>query len=381
MIRPLAALMPSLLTVGLLTVGLLTLGPLTVGAANAQAQRSTSRELPAAAGKNLAAPHFTNPWPDPHDLAGIVSESVGFTSSSPFSPDQFLPGPPGSAAGPPATAIATYFRPTGAAPTHKVPAVILLHGSVNMVAVHNATYGPQLAAMGVAVLAIDSYGARSEMGGSLTARAINITETMMVADAYAGLAWLASRPEIDLNRVVLIGFGAGGMASTYALFRQLADRLAPPGLRFAGHAAFYAPCIARFDDTATTGAPILLLNGGGDIVNRGDRCAALSQDLRAGGSQVTSITYPEALPQWDGGPPRRMIGRSLSDCNFRVERNGTIRETDSHLTLSGPLVRKTALALCTFGEGEYPIGRDDAVWRQSNHDLGAFLDRLFSLAG
>ena len=52
----------------------------------------------------------------------------------------------------------------------------------------------------------------------------------------------------------LIGFSYGGMVSVYAAHEQVARAFSRPGLRFAGHAAFYAPCIAQFEDKQTTGS-------------------------------------------------------------------------------------------------------------------------------
>jgi len=107
--------------------------------------------------------------------------------------------------------------------------------------------------MGVAALVVDVFGARRDRGTEFIERLLNITETMMVADAYSGLRFLAGRPEIDPHRVVLIGFSYGAMATTFAVYVQIADALAPPRLRFAGHVAFYGACIARFSDSHTTG--------------------------------------------------------------------------------------------------------------------------------
>jgi acetyl esterase/lipase len=168
------------------------------------------------------------------------------------------------------------------------------------------------------------------------------------------------------------------MAAMYAMYRQLADPLGH-GLRFAGHAAFYAPCIARFDDSRTTGAPLLMLYGGKDELIRPDRCEQIADDLRAGGSAVRIIVYPDAVHQWDGGLSRRMIGRNLSGCRFRVERDGTIRDERSLLPMTGPILRKIILAMCVPDQ-PYPIGRDDAVRAQSNRDFGAFLQLVFSHA-
>jgi len=50
-------------------------------------------------------------------------------------------------------------------------------------------------------LTIDTFGARADLATSFIGRVLHITETMFVADAYAGLHFLASRPEIDPRRV------------------------------------------------------------------------------------------------------------------------------------------------------------------------------------
>ena len=102
----------------------------------------------------------------------------------------------------------------------------------------------------------------------------------MLADAYSGLGFLAARPEIDPRRVVLTGFSYGGMATMYALYAQTAEKLAPSGLRFAGHVAFYGPCIARFADSRTTGAPLLMLIGGKDEIVDQRRCAETAAEMK-----------------------------------------------------------------------------------------------------
>jgi acetyl esterase/lipase len=201
---------------------------------------------------------------------------------------------------------------------------------------------------------------------------------MMLADAYSGLAFLAARPEIDSRRVVLTGFSYGAMATMYGLYAQIADRLAPSGLRFAGHVAFYGPCIARFQDSRTTRAPLLMLLGGDDAITDRERCGEVAADLRAGGSEVKTIVYPGAVHQWDGGFARRPIGRNLAGCSLRVERDGTIRDLRTGLAMTGPFSRKIILGLCTLFAGPYPIGRDDRIRAQSDADWGRFLAEIFS---
>ncbi|MBV9014953.1 MAG: dienelactone hydrolase family protein [Alphaproteobacteria bacterium] len=319
------------------------------------------------------------PWPDPAALADIPGTPVSWASSSPFAPDDI--GDPGEA--PTTTALGRLYLPQGPHEPRSIPAVILLHGSGGVLASRELTYAPQLARMGVAALVVDSFGARRDRGTEFIERVLNITETMMLADAYSGLGFLATRPEIDPRRVVLTGFSYGAMATMYALYAQIADKLSPTlptgeRLRFAGHAAFYGPCIARFDDSRTTGAPLLMLLGGKDQITDQRRCAEVADDLRRGGSPVETIVYPEAVHQWDGAFAPRLIGRNLAGCSFRVEHDGTIRDTHTGLAMSGPFRRKIILGLCTLGAGPYPIGRDDRVRAQASLDYGRFLASVFA---
>src|SRR5437870_9539748 len=184
------------------------------------------------------------PWPDPASLADIPGIAVTWPSTSPFAPEDI-------GAAPSTTALGRLYLPPQPHPPRSVPAVVLLHGSGGVLPSRELTYAPQLARLGVAALVVDSFGARRDRGTEFIDRILNITETMMLVDAYSGLGFLAARPEIDPRRVVLTGFSYGAMATMYALYAQVADKLAPAqpdngGLRFAGHAAFYGPCIARF---------------------------------------------------------------------------------------------------------------------------------------
>jgi len=323
---------------------------------------------------------LTEPWPDPATLGDIPGVAVSWASSSPFTPADIGAGPEDD---PPTTAVGRLYLPPGAHPPRSVPAVVLLHGSGGILPSRELTYAPQLARMGVAALVVDSFGARRDRGTEFLERVLNITETMMLADAYSGLRFLAARPEIDPKRVVLTGFSYGAMATMYALYAQVADKLAPPQandrpLRFAGHVAFYGPCIARFTDSRTTGAPLLMLIGGGDQIVDQTRCAEIAADMRAGGSQVESIVYPGAVHQWDGAFAARLIGRNLAGCSLRVEPDGTIRDGHTGMAMTGPFTRKIILGLCTLFAGQYPIARDDRVRAQASQDWGRFLAGIFA---
>lgn len=325
--------------------------------------------LAASFSARAASPALERPWPDPGRVSGVRVGTVALASADPFTPADAGRAPSRTVAG-------RLYLPAGAGPGHRVPAVVLLHGSVGNWEERGFRYGLPLAAMGVAVLVVETYAARPDLGTSFIGRALHITETMFDADAYAALDLLTHRADIDPARVALIGFSYGGMAAAYAATQPIASRFARNGERFAGFATFYAPCIARFDDVRATGAPVLMLYGLRDELVRPDRCGAVAADLERGGSPVTIVAYPEAVHQWDGEMTRRLIGRQLADCDFRVDRAGRVHDRRTGLVMRGPVTRGLILALCT-GRRPWPIGRDDAVVARSDRDLGRFLDTVF----
>lgn len=333
--------------------------------------------LAAAAGAAAAETRvpLLGPWPNGSAIEKIEGQEVAYPSASPFSPAEFAD----LAAAPRVTARATLFLPPGRHKAGALPAVIMLHGSGGVLSAREMTYGRQFAAMGIAALVVDAFAARRELALGFIDRLLNITESMLIADAYAGLRYFAERhPAVDPGRVALVGFSYGAMASMYAMNARVAEQLGH-GRRFAGHIAFYGPCIARFSDPRTTGAPLLYLYGTADILIDRARCEDFAADLRKGGSAVEIVAYQGAPHQWDGGWSRRTIGRTMHGCRLRVERDGTVRDLNTLLPMSTPFLRKIILGLCASGP-PYPIGADEAVRAQSNRDVGRFLARAFGRA-
>ena len=326
---------------------------------------------PAAARPDLAD------WPDSSVLAEFDPQRVTFASHSPFTlwdvgKSELLD---------PATAGQGYlFLPAGASADAPAPAVVMLHGASGVKSTRELTYGAQFARMGVAALVVDAFAARRDRATRFIDRLIEITETMLIADAYAGLRFLAARPEVDADRVGLIGFSYGAMATVFAAYRQVAERFNPDGPWFAAHIAFYGPCIARFDDTRATGAPVLMLAGSEDAIVDADRCRQILDDLAEGGAETELIVFQGAYHQWDGGRSGPyMIGRNLADCRLNVNDRGLVRDWRTLLPMTGTFTRKLILAACADSEG-YLIGGDAAVRARSNAALGRFLEDAFARA-
>lgn len=327
---------------------------------------------PAGAGAQSAAFAAGN-WPAVEGYGDGLGVAVTLDSTSPFGLSDM-----GTPAGAPTRAPATLFLPDASPGDGRIPAVVLLHGAAGVLYQREMTYARQFAAMGVAALVVDVFGGRRDRATGFIERLLEITETMMIADAYAGLRFLARQPAVDAGRVALMGFSYGGMSAVLAAYAQVAEKAAPDGLRFAAHVGFYGPCIARLADRRATGAPVLMVWGSEDALIDPERCAEIAADLKQGGAAVRTVAYDGAFHQWDGaweGPFE--IGRSLAACRFRVSRNGIARDRRTYLPMTAPWLRRIILGLCADSNG-YKIGRDDRVRAKSNRDVGRFLAAAFA---
>ncbi len=301
--------------------------------------------------------------------AAAEPEPVRFPSASPFTLAEAAEDPER------AVGVGLLFRPPtpAAGPT---PAVVLLHGAGGVSRARELTYARQFAAKGWTALVVDVFGARVAPGTGFTDRLLNVTEAMFLADAYSALRYLGDKPEVDPARVALVGFSYGGMVATFALHAQVQAAYAGPNERFRAHAAFYAPCIARFEDVSTTGAPFLMLYGTDDAIVDPARCDAVLDDVTTGGSRVALEVYEGAAHRWDSGPRDWQAPRGLAGCRFRVAADGRVRDERTLLTLDGYVARTLALAWCADDDG-YRIRGDAAVRAQSDAALEQFLENAF----
>ena len=301
----------------------------------------------------------TGRWP----ADGPSGSRIAVTSASPFALYDAARGD-----APATDASVTFTKAVGASAARPAPAVILLHGAGGVSSAREGLYARQFAAQGVHAAVIDVFGARN--GGRFMERLVKVTEAMALADAFATREWLAARPDVDGARIAVIGFSYGGMSATYAAYRQVVEAYgADP---FAAHVAFYGPCIARFEDVRTTGAPLLMLWGEQDAIIDPDACADTAADLERGGSPVEIARY-DARHRWDGRGRNWRAPAHIADCRFRVGRDGAARDENSFFVMDGPVARAAMLVLCLNREG-YLIGADAAVRLRSNARMAQFLN-------
>ena len=91
-------------------------------------------------------------------------------------------------------------RPKGRGP---FPAVVLLHTCLGLPA-ERASIGARIASWGYVALFVDDFATR----GLKETCAVDFKPAL--ADAYGALTYLASRPDVDAERVAAVGFSQGG---------------------------------------------------------------------------------------------------------------------------------------------------------------------------
>jgi dienelactone hydrolase len=192
------------------------------------------------------------------------------------------------------------YRPAGNGPS---PAIVLLHPcSGRLPAALEQADAARYTALGYAVLAVDSFGARGIADGCAGGGA----SVDVVMDAYGALMHLASLPSIDPDRIALIGyFYGGGMALSAVVFdgpERLFDR------QFAAAVAYSPWC----PDKLAVSVPTLILIGGRDEWAPARACRAMLARRTGLGASLRLVVYPEAhhafnLPL----EPRRHYGYRL----------------------------------------------------------------------
>lgn len=205
--------------------------------------------------------------------------------------------------GAPTTLTGRLLRPAGTGPH---PSVILLHGcgglyakSTGRVSQRHVWWATTLQRQGYEVLMVDSFGPRG-VSDLCTAKDRPVRASVeRKRDAWAALAYLRHRPEVDHDRIAVMGWsqGAGTVLAAYS-----AGDDGPAGTESGGFRAaiaFYPGCKTPLSDADwQPDGPLLMLVGEKDDWTPPESCVDLVK-RDAVKERTELVVYPNAYHGFD----------------------------------------------------------------------------------
>jgi dienelactone hydrolase len=193
--------------------------------------------------------------------------------------------------------IGSIILPQGTPP---FPAVVVLHGS-NGVSLNTRVWARRLASWGYAALIIDSFtprGLKEVCDGSHALPGVERAN-----DAFAAAAYLRARPDIDGNRIGVLGYSHGGWT---ALITASAPRVAREDMpAFRAVTSLYPFCPLKVSPPLATDVQIFI--GDADDWAKASNCVTLVDKYGSHTPHWPSLTiYPDARRSFDSNRPERI---------------------------------------------------------------------------
>lgn len=255
-------------------------------------------------------------------------------------------------------------------------AMVILHGSGGEWSGRGARHAAFLAGNGFAAFVVDTFAGRGiekEMRYLDRLRQVNVPD--QIADAFAALDILSTHPDVNAGCIGVMGYSMGGMAAFLMAFEEVVHASSPNGRHFALHAAFYAPCAFRAEDSKTTGAPIIAFWGEKDQTSDREACGRYVDLLKDGGAAVAVHWLPGAAHGWNGTGEMKFhpTAPRVAPCRFVVGGDGELVERTTWRRARTDSEMIEILGVCSeFG---YIIGRHADANETANRLLLDFLDK------
>lgn len=186
---------------------------------------------------------------------------------------------------------AALFKPAGTGP---FPAVVILSGcggvnvDVSIVGRVNRDY----MAKGIVTLVVDSFTSRGLVEVCSNPKLLTESVAFRVKDAYAAVAWLAARPDVEQNRIFLQGYSHGANTAIAAIDAQ---RLQPKTRKIAGVIAYYPYCLAN----SKFSVPTIVLIGEKDDWTPAKRCVDIVDKTNVEVTVYANAFHQFAAPGFD----------------------------------------------------------------------------------
>lgn len=221
----------------------------------------------------------------------------------------------------------------------KIPAVVIMHGSGGVRDFREIEMAKLLNKRGIAAIIPYSFKSRGVVDVRQTAGS-GVTYGMRMVDAYTALNLLSAHPNIDKDRIGIIGYSSGSIISLLSQDEKIRKKLAKNNLKFAAHVGVMPCAQYGFKNPEPTDAPLLFLAGEKDDWCPVEKVISYAQRLKDAGGNVQTMVYPEAHHGFDTTLAMRRISLKYNImCEWEILNDGRF-----HNITNGSLIP----------EGEFP---------------------------
>jgi dienelactone hydrolase len=203
--------------------------------------------------------------------------------------------------------------PSGRPP---LPAVVLMHGC-HGVSASTHQWARWFRGEGYVALIVDSWAARGMREGC-SAESLDLPSTERFDDAVGALRYLRARPDVDPQRIGVIGWSNGGVFAmslvngpSHERARRRGVTLPEPGFR-AAIGVYPGGCPSLVHELAVR--PLLVLIGDADDWTSPGPCVQMVEAMRSRGADVSIVLYPGAFHYFDvEGQPRAYLADVMNE--------------------------------------------------------------------
>jgi dienelactone hydrolase len=188
-----------------------------------------------------------------------------------------------------------------AEPRERVPLVLIAIGSLGMMSGREELYTSAFNAAGIAALIVDGNTPRS-VGQTVSNQGL-LPWAACVSDALFAFKEVRDHPQIDAERIALLGYSRGGFVAVTAHDERLQAAILGDRGRLAAHVALYPPCYLHWQQPQPSKAPLQMILGGMDDLAPARQGRAYAELIEAAGGSVEIIFFPEAHHSFDAIAP------------------------------------------------------------------------------
>ena len=228
------------------------------------------------------------------------------------------------------------------------PLIIGVAGSLDW-GPHHLEYLQMFRESRIATLELQSFSSRGVK--STVGSQVEVTTATMVLDAYRALDKISTHPDIDKDRVAIMGWSLGGGVALFSGWIPLIEKINSKNT-FAAHLSIYPPCIAQPQNPIFTKSPMHILIGELDSWVPALACKELSDDAKQSGSDIGITVYPNSHHSFDRKSPITIKENAYKtvNCRFKIRDDGAVLMNFLNIPMTTPLRQKIGLGLCA-GKG------------------------------